>query len=612
MTVRDAATEPRRELPESGNPRSEANPRTETDDKIVAQLDRILSGRVFRQADRLKRFLTFSVNETIAGRGEHLKEFVIGVEVFGKGPSFDPRSDPIVRVQARRLRAQLARYYHEEGQADEILIELPKGGYTPVFRPFRGLPASRTPTSALVSRNTIMLTPFSDHSAAGDQKYFCDGLCQEIICSLTGLETIRLVVWNRPEHDDFADPREAAARDNAAMILTGSVRRSGGDVRIVASLIDAVNGCYLWSESFDRKIENIFAVQEEIARAVTERLRTEIEGTGSVKSARHPSGNLAANNLYAQGRYHLNQRTEEGLRKALEFFGKALAEDAQFALAYSGLADAYGLLGHYGVMPPAEVWTKAASNAAWAVLQDDQSAEAHTSLAHVKSTQDWDWAGAEMEYLRALSLDPRYPTAHHWYSVSCLAPLGRLDEAMEQMFIAQALDPISSIIARDVAMVHYYRHDLGAALDQCDHNVELNPHFPPAYWILGLVQEQRGDFDESAAAFQRAIELSPQSPKMHAALARTLALSDKKDEALRILGELHELAEKRYVSPSDLASLYFALGDRDLGFQWLTKAFRDRSFEVMCIRVDPRLDPVRDDPGFAPLVSQLGLDHTSG
>ncbi len=596
MQVRDAATEPRAEVRKEGS------------DKIVAQLDRILSSKAFRQADRLKRFLSFTVGETLAGRGEQLKEFVIGVEVFGKGPSFDPRNDPIVRVQARRLRAQLARYYHEEGQADDTLIELPKGGYTPIFKAFRGIMPKRAMPSALVSRNTILLTPFADHSPTADQKYFCEGLCQEIVHALTEMDSIRLMVWSGIDAEADPDPRVQAARDNAAMILTGNLRKAGSDLRIAVNLVDAVSGCYLWSASFDGKLENIFAVQEEVARTVAERLRSEIEGTGSAKATRRQSGNLTACNFYAQGRYHLNQRTEEGLRKALEFFEKAIGEDAQYALAYSGMADAYGLLGHYGVMPPAEVWTKAASNAAWAVLQDDQSAEAHTSLAHVKSTQDWDWQGAEMEFLRAISLDPRYPTAHHWYAVSCLAPLGRLDEAMEQMLTAQALDSISSIIARDMAVVHYYRHDLGAALDQCDRNIELNPHFPPAYWILGLVQEQRGDFDEAAAAFQRAIQLSPQSPKMHAALARTLALAGKKSDALRMLAELHDLAEKRYVSPSDLASLYFALDDQAMGFQWLEKAFRDRSFELMCIRVDPRFDGVRDDPRFELLVRQLGLD----
>jgi serine/threonine-protein kinase len=596
MPVRDSATEQR---PES---------RKDADGKIVAQLDRILSSRAFRQADRLKRFLTFTVNETLAGRGEQLKEFVIGVEVFGKGASFDPRNDPIVRVQARRLRAQLARYYQDEGQADETLIELPKGGYTPVFRAFRGLAPKRATPVTPASRNTILITPFADHSPEANQKYFCDGLSEEIVHVLTAIDSIRVVKWQGAEAEGDPDPREAAARNNAAIILTGSLRKSGANVRIVVSLVDAGNGCHLSSESFDRTLDDTFAVQEEIARYIAGKLRTEIERTGNPRGTRRSSENLAARNLYTQGRYHLNQRTEEGLRKAVEFFERALAEDAQYALAYSGLSDACGLLSHYGVMPPEEVWTKAASNAAWAVLQDERSAEAHTSLAHVKSTQDWDWTGAELEFLRAISLDPRYATAHHWYSVSCLAPLGRLDEAMEQILLAETLDPISPIIARDVAVVHYYRKDLGAALDQCDHNIELNPLFPPAYWILGLVQEQRGDFDESAAAFQRAIQLSPQSPKMHAALARTLALSGREEEARRILGELHDLAERRYVSPSDLASLHFALGNRDRGFEWLTKAFRDRSFELMCFKVDPRLDPIRDDPRFAPLVSQLGLD----
>ncbi|HEV1288406.1 MAG TPA: tetratricopeptide repeat protein [Bryobacteraceae bacterium] len=590
MHVSDVATEPRREA------------RKDSDEKVAAQLERILSSNVFRQADRLKRFLSFTVNETLAGRGERLKEFVIGIEVFGKGPGFDQRSDPIVRVQARRLRSQLARYYREEGQADEILIELPKGGYTPVFKSLRGVIPKRASHSALVSRNTILLIPFSDHSEAGDQKYFCDGLTQEIIHTLTGLDAIRLIA----RADVESDPREAAARDNAALVLTGSVRKAGGELRIVTNLIDAVSGCYLWSASIDRTLENILSVQSEVARAVAERLRTEIEGIAGPR--RRPPGNLAAHNLYVQGRYHLNQRTEEGLRKALEFFEKAIAEDAQDALAYSGLSDAYGLLSHYGLMPPAEVWTKTASHAATAVLQDDQSAEAHTSLAHVKSTQDWDWAGAESEFLRAISLDPRYPTAHHWYASSCLAPQGRLEEALEQMLIAQELDPISSIIARDVAAVHFLRRDLSAALDQCDHTIEINPHFPQAYWILGLVQEQRGDFDESAAAFQRAIQLSPQSPRMQAALGRTFALSGKKDEAKRILKELHKRAGQRYESPFDLASLYLALGDRENGFKWLANAFRDRCFEVLSIKVDPRFDPFREDPAFTQLVKPLGLN----
>jgi len=271
------------------------------------------------------------------------------------------------------------------------------------------------------------------------------------------------------------------------------------------------------------------------------------------------------------------------------------------------LSDAYCLLGHYGVLAPAEVWAKAASSAAWAVMQDENSAEAHTSLAHAKSTQEWDWLGAEREFQRAIGLDPRYPTAHHWYAMSCLAPMGRLDQARDEILLAQGLDPISSIIARDLARVYYYRQEYDAALDQIDHTIELNPHFSPAYLVLGLVQEQRGDFDESVAAFQRAIQLSPHSPLMQAALGRTLALAGKKRESHRILGELLELAGKRYVSPFELASLYFALEQSEEGFQWLTKAFQDRCFELIVVRVDPRWEFLKGNARFDKLFAQLGL-----
>ena len=569
----------------------------ESDERALGQLNRILASNAFRQADRLKRFLSFVVAETISGRGDRLKEFAVGVEVFGKDTSFDPRNDPIVRVQARRLRAQLARYYREEGQEDELVIEMPKGGYAPIFRPFKTTPPKQPVLPLRVSRNTVLVLPFADHSPGGDQKYFCEGLRQEIIHTLAGMEAIRLV----------ASSQEPSCRQSAAMIINGSVRLAGKEVRITTNLIDAASDSYLWSGSIDRKLENIFALQEEVARSAAEELRAQLAGGPSRRAPGRPTENLAAYNLYLQGRYHLNQRTEEGLRKAVEFFDKAIVEDAQYAHAYSGLADAYSLLGHYGVLAPAEVWTKTASNAAWAVLQDEHSAEAHSSLAHVKSTQDWDWLGAEREFQRALSLDARYPTAHHWYAVSCLAPMARLEEARDEMLLAQELDPISSIIARDLARVHYYRQDFEAALEQCDHTIELNPHFSPAYWILGLVQEQRGEFDEALAAFQRAIQIAPRSPIMQAALGRTCALAGKREDAIRILAELHQLAEKRYVSPFELASLHFALEQSDEGFEWLSRAFQDRCFELISLRVDPRWQSLKSNSRFHQLFSRLGL-----
>ena len=577
-----------------------------SEEKTREQLERILKSKTFRTVERLKRFVSFIVSETLDGRGDQLKEFVVGIQVFDKDPSFDPRNDPIVRVQARRLRARLERYYSEEGQNDEILIELPKGGYATTFR-HRDRPSpKRSVTSTLVSRNTILVTPFADHSPEAELDYFCKGLAEEIVDTLAKVKTARVVALDAAQLLYGNDVREVVNRLNAGLIVSGSVRKSGDDVRITAQFIDGANGSFLWSESINRKIDNVYAIQEEVAQTILKRLE-EGRAEGSHAGGRRLTDNLAAYNLYLQGRYQLSQRSEEGLRKAVEFFEKAILEDPQYAEGYSGLADAYGLLGHYGVLTPAEVWTKAASNAAWAVLQDESSAEAHTSLAHVKSTQDWDWLAAEREFKLAIQLDPRYPTAHHWYAVSCLAPMARLDQALEEIELARALDPVSSIIARDLAVIYYYKRDFEAALEQCDHTIELNPHFSPAYWTLGLIQEQMEDFDESAAAFQRASQLAPHSPRTRAALGRTLALSGKRDKALEVLRELYDLSASRYVSPFEVASLHFALEQNDEGFDWLKKAFQDRCFELVSLNVDPRFDSIKADPRFGPLSDQLGL-----
>lgn len=570
---------------------------------VRRHLDRILASATFQQVDRLKRFISFIVLEAVAGRSDQLKEYVVGVQVFGKESSFDPRTDPVVRVQARRLRARLQRYYKEEGQADELVIDLPKGGYSPVFkRRDPGPVARRSVTTALLSRNTVAVQPFADHTVKSDFGYFCQGVRQEIIDRLATLPSLRVLASSpAPE----GDPTEHQAPGEAALVVTGSVRASGATIRITTQLVDSATGCYVWSESVDANVDDVFGAQERVAALVVNKLEPELRRPAT--ASRRPTENLAAHNLYLQGRYHLNQRTEEGLHKALEFFEKALNEDAEYAPAHSGLADAYTLLRHYGMVGPADVWTKAASSASAAVMLDGNSAEAHASLAHVKSTQEWDFAGAERGFQRAISLDPRYATAHHWYAVSCLAPLGRLDEALDHMLVAQSLDPVSAIIARDLAVIHFYRRDFDAALDQCDQTIELNPHFSPAYWTLGLIQEQRRDLDESVAALQRAVHLSPNSSRMQAALARSLAMSGKKSLAMKTLRELEELAKQRYVSPFDFASIYFGLGQPDPGFTWLTKAGQDRAFELLSIKVDPRFDALRDDPRFNAVVKQVGL-----
>ena len=568
----------------------------ESEHAIREHMSVLLSSTSFAQVDRLKRFLRYVVDETLAGRSERLKEYSIGVEVFDREATFDPRTDPIVRVQARRLRARLTRYYEEDGRREEICIELPKGSYVPAFHCRDVSSLQRTVTTVLASRNTIGVLPFADRTPNADRAYFCEGLTEEIINALVQIQQIRVVACMKGVLDSV----------HAATIVSGSVRQYGDKLRIAVQFVDSASGSYLWSETFDRMAIEELHTQEEIARAVAEKIKADLVGAGGRRRSSRPAS-VSAYNFYLQGRYHASQRTDAGLRKSLDCFQKAIAEDPQYAAAYSGLADAYSLLSHYGVLPPAQVWTKAASNAAWSVLLDDDLAEAHTSLAHVKATQDWDWHGAEHEYQRAISLDPQWAPAHHWYAVTCLVQLGRLDEALREVLLAQTLDPVSPIISRDVARVLFYQRHFEAALEQCDQTVIKDPYFSATYWIFGLVQEHLGDLDEAAAAFQRGLQLVPESRMLRGALGRVFALNGKPTKARQIIREIEESAHERYLSSFEPAMIYLSLGDLDRGFECLVKAQEERCFELISMNVDPRFDSLREDSRWRAIVDQIGI-----
>ncbi len=566
----------------------------------AAVVQRVLASQTFRQVARLKRFLEFITAEAMAGRGGELKEYVIGVQVFDKEQSFDPRADPIVRVQARRLRARLERYYRDEGASDETVIDLAKGGYAPAFRTRVQAPAARVATPSGSPQNTVAVDTIADQSDTGSLKGTAEGLRTEIVHALTQCRGPRVLTRRAQAAAD-------AGGTGAAWKVTGSVRRSGDTIRLTANVINGITGSYIASESVDAPAATLISAQEALAAFVVRTIRPKALETVDGRPSARPSENLAARNLYLQGRYHLAQRTETALVRAVEFFQGALIEDPQYALAHSGLSDAYGLLTNYGVRGPADVWAKAASHATTGVALDPLSVETRTTLAHVKATQEWDWPGAEREFQAAIQLSPEYAYARHWYAMSCLVPLGRIDEAMQEVLLAQSLDPVSSIVARDVAALHLFRRDFDAALEQCDHAIGVNPHFSPAYLTLSLIQEQRRELDEAIAALHRAIDLTPNSPRTQAALARTLALSGKREQATAMLKTLEELTRHRYVSPYDVACVRFALGQEDLGFRGLARAVKDRCFELLSLRFDPRLDIVRGDRRLDAIASKIGV-----
>jgi tetratricopeptide (TPR) repeat protein len=316
-----------------------------------------------------------------------------------------------------------------------------------------------------------------------------------------------------------------------------------------------------------------------------------------------PTSNPAAYDLYLRGRYHWNQRTGEGLRKAADFFRQATAEDPGFCLAYSGFSDASALLCNYGLLPPFNLWAEAGQAADTAVRLDGESAEARASLAHVMATHRWEWKQAGPEFLRAIALNPRYATAHHWYALTCLAPQGRLDEAREEMRLARMLDPVSWSIARDTAVIDFYRHDYPDAIAACERTLDLAPAFASAYWILGLIHSQTGGMDQAIGYLSKAVRLAPEAPRLRAAVGWALATAGSRAGARAVLDELVNLSARRYVAPFDFFTASVALGDEDAALFRLAEACRHRNFEAMFVHLDPRFAEVVRRPAYIRLVS---------
>jgi TolB-like protein/Tfp pilus assembly protein PilF len=581
---------------------------------IRAHLERVVESDIFRNADRLKRFLRHIVVESLEGRADTLKEYALGTEVFDRKASFDPRIDPIVRVEAGRLRNRLKQYYEATGTPDGLRIDLPKGGYIPIYSETDGAPSAKpsVSTTAMEAPAThILVLPFADHSPNKDQQYFCDGMTEELINALTRVSALRVVAQSSALRlrDEVPDIRELGEQLSVGTIVQGSVRKAGQRVRITVQLIAVETRCYLWSETYDRQLKDVFAIQEEISRDVVQALRVRLHQEQRDQLSKRYTENLNAYTLYLRGRQQWNLRSEAGLRTAIEFFQQAIAADPSYALAYAGLADSYSLLGNYGLALPTVVRASARETAGKAVEIDSTLAEAHTSLGHVRATYDWDWEGAEREYELAISLNAGYATAHHWYAMTVLSPVGRLDECLVEIRRALELGPISPSINRDLAIILTHRREYDKALEQCRRTLSLDPNFGSAYWALGLAYEAACMLPEALAAFQTGADISGGVPRLKGALGRCHALAGNTSKALEILAALQSLADERYVSPFETALIYMGLGDFDKAFEALEKVYAVRSYELVPLRVDPRFDCLRADRRFSSLLQRMGLER---
>jgi serine/threonine-protein kinase len=450
----------------------------------------------------------------------------------------------------------------------------------------------------------IAVLPFVNVGAAEEQDYFADGLTEELITTLSRVDGLSVVARTSA----FAlrgrelDVREVGRQLAAEAIIEGSVRLSGRRLRITARLVSVADGTQRWADAYDREVQDVLAIQEDIAQAIVAALKGRL-GVGDRAAVRRAPVAPEAYDLYLRGRYYWHQRTERELRRAVDAFREAIALAPEFAAAHVGLADAYAVLGFYDYLPPSDAFPPAARAARRALELDPSLGAAHATLGYVALYHDWDWDRAEREFLRAIELAPDYSTAHQWYG-NLLTAMGRFDEAERAMRRAQALDPLSIIASAALGWVHYYAGAYEGAVAQCRAALELNPAFALAHLWAGQALEMLGRFDEAVATLQRAVELSGDGGIFATALARTLALSGGRAEAERRLARI----ERDSHSPAyEIARVYTALGRRDEALAWLERAYAARSHAMVFLRVDPQLAALRGEPKFRDLLGRMRL-----
>ncbi len=574
---------------------------------VRQQLEKILAHDLFARSERMGRFLRFAVEQTLAGKADELKDYLLGIEVFDRKVSFDPRLDPIVRVEARRLRSKLKAYYEKDGRGDPIVIEFATGTYAPRFHTNAGLPAAAPAEPGVV---TTVVLPFADLSLAPGNEYFGDGLTEELIHALTKVPGLRVVAWNTAAvlRDRQQDIPAIGRQLKVATVLTGSVRIAGASLRVRAQLIDSTSGVYLWSETFDRQMQDIFAIQEEIARAIVRTLRLQLAGGREPALAARGRTTVDSYNWYLKGRHLWHSRAPELLLRSVEYFQNAIAADPASALAHAGLADAYTLLTDYGMIRPSEGVALAKSAAERAIALDPNLAEPHASLALIRGINEWNWPEAERLYHRSIALNPGYSTARHWLAVDHYGVLGRFAEAQAQIEIAVELDPLSNIILEGRAYILTMMRRYDEALARFREILAFDPLFYKAHTSMGRTYSLMGRYDEALASLERGRALAGDVPSILAALAQNHALAGNEGRARELLAELEQLSATRYVATTCFAVAHLGLGENSRALDWLEKGCDCRESPLSALKVHPLYDPLRGEPRFQRLLERIGFD----
>jgi serine/threonine protein kinase len=456
--------------------------------------------------------------------------------------------------------------------------------------------------------DSIAVLPLSNTGKDPDVEYLCDGIAESIISTLSRIPGLRIMarstVFRYKGREVY--PQDLGRELGVRAVFLGRLVQRGNNLVIKTELVDAIDGSLLLAEQYQSEFGDIFELEADIARQISDNLRIKLTGEQQHKLAQHDTDDPKAYDLYLKGRFFWNQRSPEALKKGIEYFVQAIKKDATYAKAYSGLADCYTILSWYSV-PPRDFVPKARMSVTKALKLDDQLPEAHTSLGFIALWYDWDYFEAEQEFLWASSLNPNYPTAHHWYSY-CLFALERYDEAEVSIRNALELDPLSLSIITDIGEQYYRLRRYDDALEQFQRSLALDPEFSIArYWMLRTWLEV-GKVDETIAALEGIVEgivLEEGEYGKIAVLVIAYARAGRGEEAQRIYRELSEVSESRYVPPYHLAIAAAGLGDSDQAFSWLDKAYQERSGWLPWLKQDPLADSLRSDARFDDLLEKV-------
>jgi len=462
--------------------------------------------------------------------------------------------------------------------------------------------------AAQTSSHSIAVLPFENASNDPNAEYLSEGISEALINSLTELQQLRVIARSTAFHykGKDVDPRRVGRELQVAAVLTGKVRQMQDALSVQVDLVDATTGAQLWGAAYDRKISDVIAVKQAIAREVTEKLKLKLSGEEQRRLVKRDTTNAEAYQFYLRGRYLWNKRTPAGLKQAIEQFQQAIERDPNFALGYAGLADTYLLLQQYVGVHSSEVMPKARAAVDRALQIDDSLAEAHASSALACQFM-WQWAQAEQEYRRAVSLNDNYATAHHWFGLYFTVKR-QLDDALREIKRAQELDPLSPIINANLAIIFLAKNDTNAAIEQCQRIIELDPNHISGHDWLGWAYLQQGRLPEAIREREKVAELSQRSGPQLSGVGYLYAVAGRRTEALGILKELEERYARGEAVGQHLASIYDGLGDRDQAFAWLEKDFQQHSAELQFITWRVQFRHLRRDPRYAALVQRMGLN----